>query len=129
MDLDANQLRDKVRRDELSAAVEIIEHFYERIYAFLRRLTGKDADAADLTQRTFARVQQSLSSFAGLSSVSSWVHSIAYHTYVDWRRVQRGNESRPDEWWEAYQDSYREFRDALRRELTARGRTATLVSA
>jgi len=33
-----------------------------------------------------------------------------------------------DEWWEAYQDSYREFRDALTHELAARGYTATLVS-
>jgi len=31
-----------------------------------------------------------------------------------------------DEWWEAYQDSYREFRDTLTHELTARGYTAAL---
>ena len=33
-----------------------------------------------------------------------------------------------DEWWEAYQDSYREFRDALRRNLAARGQTVSVVS-
>jgi hypothetical protein len=32
-----------------------------------------------------------------------------------------------DEWWEAYQDSYREFRDALRRALVARGQTVSVV--
>ena len=31
-----------------------------------------------------------------------------------------------DEWWEAYQDSYRTFRDALQRELAARGHRATI---
>lgn len=34
-----------------------------------------------------------------------------------------------DEWWEAYQDSYREFRDALQRELIARGHRAAIGSA
>jgi hypothetical protein len=33
-----------------------------------------------------------------------------------------------DEWWEAYQDSYREFRDALEHELAARGHTAFRTS-
>lgn len=33
-----------------------------------------------------------------------------------------------DEWWEAYEDSYRDFRDALQRELAARGHTASIGS-
>ncbi len=101
MDLDANQLRDLARRDNPAAVVQLIELFYERIYAFLRRLAGNDADAADLTQRTFGRVQQALPSFAGRSSPASWLHGIAYHVYVDWRRANHRTESRPDEWWEA----------------------------
>lgn len=32
-----------------------------------------------------------------------------------------------DEWWEAYQDSYREFRVALQRDLTARGHAVAVV--
>src|ERR1700722_17696405 len=50
MDLDANQLRTIASRDNPAAVTQLIESFYERIYAFLRRLTGSDADAADLTQ-------------------------------------------------------------------------------
>jgi len=79
--------------------VEVIEAFYERIFSFLRRLTGNEADAEDLTQRTFTRVWQKLESFAGQSSVGSWIHSIAYHLYVDWRRRDRRTEERSDEWW------------------------------
>jgi len=81
-------------------AVELIELFYERIYAFLRRLTANDADAADLTQRTFARVWEKLPSFAGRSAVGSWIHSIAYHLYLDWRRRCRPTDFRTDTWWE-----------------------------
>jgi RNA polymerase sigma-70 factor, ECF subfamily len=101
MEPDANQLVEKARCGDRTAATELIELFYERIYAFLRRLAANDADAADLTQRTFGRVWQTLPSFAGRSSVASWMHSIAYHVYVDWRRADRHTEPRSNEWWAA----------------------------
>ena len=95
----ANDLVEAARRGDLAAADQLVELFYERIFAFLRRLAGNDADAADLTQRTFSRVWKSLPTFAGRSSVGSWIHGIAYHVYVDWRRADRRTELRPDEWW------------------------------
>ena len=96
----ANQMVESARQGNKAAATQLVEAFYERIYAFLRRLAGNDADAADLTQKTFARVWQGLQSFAGRSSVSSWIHGIAHHTYVDWRRSNGRTESRTDDWWE-----------------------------
>src|SRR5882762_3356255 len=99
MELQANQLVEGARCGDTTAATQLIELFYERIYAFLRRLAGNDADAADLTQRTFSRVWQALPTFAGRSTVSSWIHGIACHVYVDWRRAQRPTEARSDEWW------------------------------
>src|SRR5688572_16459591 len=95
----ANQLIEAARRGDKAAATQLIELFYERIYAFLRRLAANDADAADLTQRTFSRVWQALPTFAGRSSISSWIHSIAHHVYVDWRRTHHRTESRPSAWW------------------------------
>ena len=101
MQTDETQLVERARRGQTGAAAELIELFYEKIYAFLRRLTGNEADAADLTQRTFGHVWKSLPSFAGRSSVGSWIHSIAYHGYVDWRRANHRTESRSPEWWDA----------------------------
>ena len=101
MEPDTNQLVEMAQRGDRAAAVKLIELFYERVYAFLRRLAANDADAADLTQRTFGRVWQALPTFAGRSSVSSWMHSIAYHVYVDWRRAARPPEPRSNEWWAA----------------------------
>src|SRR5664279_5782857 len=98
MEPDAHQLLEKACCGDRVAATELIGLFYERIYAFLRRLTANDADAADLTQRTFSRVWQALPTFAGRSSVSSWIHSIAYHAYADWRRADRHTERRSDQW-------------------------------
>ena len=92
-------LTEKLRRGERDAAIECIEIHYEKVFGFLRRLAGNDADAGDLTQRTFARVWQALPSFAGRSSISSWIHGIAYHVYVDWRRGNHRTEYRSDAWW------------------------------
>lgn len=99
MESQTDQLVENARRGDVTAANNLIELFYERIYAFLRRLTANDADAADLTQRTFARVWLALPTFAGRSSFSSWIHGIAHHVYVDWRRANHRSEPRSEEWW------------------------------
>lgn len=99
MKTEANALVERIIQGDQVAAVDLVELFYERIYAFLRRFCSNDADAADLTQRTFSRVWQALPGFAGRSSVGSWIHSIAYHCYVDWRRACKPTEDRPPEWW------------------------------
>jgi len=101
MDLDANELKTAARDNPDAAVVRLIDAYYARIYAFLRRLSGSDADAADLTQRTFGRAQKALPAFAARSSASSWIHAIAHHTFVDWRRANRRAEDRSTEWWAA----------------------------
>src|SRR6266542_4735406 len=99
MELQTSQLVENARLGDKAAATRLIELFYERIYAFLRRLAGNNADAADLTQRTFGRVWQALPTFAGRSSVSSWIHGIAHHVYLDWRRANHRGAPRSEEWW------------------------------
>ena len=91
----------RARGGDAEAAVQLIDRFYPRIYGFLRRLTANDTEAADLTQRTFARLWQALAGFAGRSSVASWIHSIAYHVYVDWRRADHRTEPRSNDWWDS----------------------------
>jgi len=102
MEPDASQLVRAFRSGDKTAAVQLIELFYGRVYNFLRRLAGNETDAADLTQQTFGRVWQRLGSFAERSSVSSWIHGIAYHVYVDWRRANGRTEVRSAEWWEGH---------------------------
>jgi RNA polymerase sigma-70 factor (ECF subfamily) len=124
MESNANQLVEAARAGDRAAGLQLIELLYARVYAFLRRLAGNEADAADLTQRTFSRAWQALASFAGRSSISSWIHGIAYHVYVDWRRSDRHTESRPDEWWAA-----RPASGAAPDELAARADLAAAVHA
>ena len=121
MKTEAAQVVERISKGEQVATVDLIDLFYERIYAFLRRLCSNDADAADLTQRTFSRVWQALPTFAGRSSVGSWIHSIAYHTYVDWRRTHHPGEPKSDEWWAGCRSSEPGPDEvAARNDLTAR---------
>jgi len=76
-----------------------VAQFYKRIFAYLRRLCAHDEDAADLTQQTFARLWVALPSYAGRSSLSTWLHGMAHHVYVDWRRVRNFTQPQTDEWW------------------------------
>jgi len=99
MRTDAHGLAEAACEGDADAIAGLIDLFYAKVYAFLRRLTGNDADAADLTQRTFAKLWEALPGFAGRSSFSSWIHSIAYHSYVDWRRANHRTEGRSPEWW------------------------------
>jgi RNA polymerase sigma factor (sigma-70 family) len=91
----------RARAGDTEAARALVELTYERIYAYLRRLSGQDEDAADLTQKTFGKAWTSLGSFGGRSSFTTWLHGIAHHTYLDWRRQQRPGTSQPEEWWQA----------------------------
>jgi RNA polymerase sigma-70 factor (ECF subfamily) len=119
--MDPEQLVHSARAGSRSPAEALIERFYRPVYAFLCRLSGNPTDAADLTQRTFSKMWQALPSFASRASVSSWVHSIAYHVFVDWRRMDRHTEPRPTEWWTAQPSSSAGPDDVLaNRDLAAR---------
>lgn len=96
---DDNDLVKAVCRGELRAATDLVDRYYSALYAFLRRLVRNEADAADLTQKTFSRAWPALPRFAGRSSLSSWLHAIAYHVYQDWLRANHHLEARSENWW------------------------------
>jgi RNA polymerase sigma-70 factor (ECF subfamily) len=96
----AEILCERAQNGDLSAASELVAGFYQQIFAYLRRLSGNDHDAADLTQKTFTKTWQSLASYQRRSSFSTWLHGIAYHAYLDWRRKRNLGDAQSDEWWE-----------------------------
>jgi RNA polymerase sigma-70 factor (ECF subfamily) len=99
-----------------AAAGQLIDQFHPRIYAYLRRLAGDTADAEDLTQQTFAKVWQSLAKFEGRSTVSAWLHGIAYHVFADWMRKRRPTENLDPSWWEACPDPFKPFDELTNRD-------------
>ena len=111
-------LCERAQKGDVAAASDLVSLFYQRIFAYLRRLSGNDEDAADLTQKTFSRTWQSLPSYQRRSSFSTWLHGIAHHVYLDWRRKRNPGEAQTDEWWETLAgDSPTPFEDTSEREL------------
>jgi RNA polymerase sigma-70 factor (ECF subfamily) len=114
----ADTLCEQAKKGDVAAASELVTLFYQRIFAYLRRLSGNDHDAADLTQKTFTRTWQSLPSYQGRSSFSTWLHGIAHHVYLDWRRKRTLGDAQSDEWWETQAgNSPTPFEDTAEREL------------
>jgi RNA polymerase sigma-70 factor (ECF subfamily) len=114
----AEILCERAQKGDVAAASEIVTLFYQRIFAYLRRLSGNDEDAADLTQKTFSRSWQSLASYQRRSSFSTWLHGIAHHVYLDWRRKRNVGDAQTDEWWETLAGNTRTpFEDTAEREL------------
>jgi len=114
----AETLCDRAGAGDLSAASELVNLFYQRIFAYLRRLCGNDDDAADLTQKTFFKVWTSLATFQRRSRFATWLHGIAHHVYLDWRRATRPSESQTNEWWEACPaDGVSPFEDAAEKDV------------
>ena len=102
---DVEQLCRAAQAGDRAAASELLALFYERIFAYFRRLCGREEDAADLTQKTFTKVWSSLPSYRERSTFSTWVHGIARHVYVDWRRKKDVLSPAEDEWWDIQPDA------------------------
>jgi RNA polymerase sigma-70 factor, ECF subfamily len=98
------KLWQQTQRGDSEAGSELLRMSYQRIFTYLRRLCPSDHEAADLAQETFTRAFATLSTFNGRSTLSTWLHKIAYCLYVDWRRKNSRYATKPDLWWETFTD-------------------------
>lgn len=118
MSQDVEQLCARARLGDLAAASDLVALYYERIFSYFRRLCGNEEDAADLSQKTFFKVWLSIASFEGRSSFSTWMHGVAHHVYVDWRRKANHLDYRENDWWDAcVAEGPSPFEDAAEKDL------------
>ena len=61
---------------------KVYDEFYDKIHIYLHRLVGV-ADAEDVTQEVFVKVDRNLAGFQGKSSLSTWIYRIATNTALD----------------------------------------------
>jgi len=86
------------------AAERLVEQTYRGIFSLLKRLSG-DADlAADLTQETYRKAWSSLHGFDGRAQFSTWLHRIAYTTFLNHVRRPRLLQPLEEGQEEAYAD-------------------------
>ncbi len=94
MDFIARQARD----GDAAAMSKLLILVYQPVYAYLRRLCGNDMSAEDLMQDTFMKVWRFLPTFREESSILTWIHRIAYTTYIDWRRKHKTDITATTSW-------------------------------
>lgn len=84
----------RIQSGDRQAANQLVGTHYQAVYHWLLRLCHEREWAADLTQETFLQVWEGLDGFQGRSSLKTWIHRIAYHTYLRAQR-NRGPVSAP----------------------------------
>ncbi len=62
---------------------QLFANYHDRVYRIILRLTGNPADAEELTQDTFIKVDRHLGSLEQEEKVSSWVYRIATNAALD----------------------------------------------
>lgn len=90
----------RAQEGDKAAASDLLKLFYKRIFNYLRRLCGNSQNAEDLTQEAFTKLWSSLNSYQHQCKFSTWVHRIAYNSYIDWRRKEDKIVPQSDAWWE-----------------------------
>ena len=74
--------------DERAFAV-LHEGLYPRLSAYLLRMTGSPAHAADLVQETFLRMHRARATFAPRGAVLPWAYAIARNVHHDHARAAK----------------------------------------
>ena len=77
------------KEGDREAQRELYAQSCDRIYRLLLRMTHNAEDAAELTQETYLRVFRSIHTFAGASSVTTWIYQIAVNEARQFLRRQK----------------------------------------
>lgn len=112
-----NRLANHARNGDLNAATQLIQRHYTQIYAYHRRQSSNDHDAADLTQRTFSKAWEALNRGDSIKDFTSWLYGIAYHIYVDWVRQSTRRSQRETRWWEIQPDESSPFHELEQQDM------------
>jgi len=75
--MDENELVEKAKAGDTKAFEELMRRTQDKIYNLGIKFFGNKDDAADLLQETYIKVYESLPSFEGRSSFSTWLYRIA----------------------------------------------------
>ena len=69
-------------KDDL-AIEELVRRYLPLIFGFVKRYTGNQDNASDITQETFVKVWKNIKNFDRTKSFKTWIFTIAKRTAID----------------------------------------------
>tara|TARA_B100000508_G_scaffold55003_2_gene42622 strand:- start:23829 stop:24326 length:498 start_codon:yes stop_codon:yes gene_type:complete len=78
----------------VSSISEIYDEHVERVFNIALHYVRNSADAEEVTQDVFLKVNESLDKFEKKSKLSTWIHRITVNTSLDHLRKQHANKRR-----------------------------------
>lgn len=87
---DADLIARVLLDDDRHAFSTLVRRYQSPVRGLLRRLTdGNEALADDLAQETFIKSYRSLNGYRGGATFSTWLHRIAYNTFISHVRSRK----------------------------------------
>ncbi len=83
------QLVERAQGGESRAFDELVRRHRNRVFAMIRNMIHREADAWDLSQEAFIKAWQALPRFEGKARFSTWLYRIVHNTVCDWTRRRR----------------------------------------
>ena len=83
------ELLERARRGQAEACDELVERFGPRLYGLARSMLGHEADAEDMVQETLLAALEKGDSFAGRSSLWTWLSGVLVNRIGKHRRSRR----------------------------------------
>lgn len=101
------------RRGDSEAFAQLIARYQKMIHVLTYRMSGSEADAADLAQEAFVQAWRHLQQFRGASRFSSWLYRITMNLCLNWQaRQTRESAARAE--WSSFSDLERGSREDRR---------------
>lgn len=94
------ELKELLEGDE-RAFRNLVKNYQSRIFHHVMQILRNREEAEDVCQETFVKVYQSIHSFKGDSSLSTWIFQIAIHLSLDKIRRQKRRDQLREllPWW------------------------------
>ena len=89
MDPSNSDLSHSALNGDQQACTEIVSRFHGKIFGLVLRMVKNRQEAEDLTQETFIKAFNSLSTFNSDYAFSTWLYKIAANTCIDYFRKKR----------------------------------------
>jgi RNA polymerase sigma-70 factor (ECF subfamily) len=95
-DDDESTLISSAKNGDQSAFAKLVERYQRPVFNLALRITGDPDDAMDVTQTSFIKAYDGLSSFDPARPFFSWIYRIGVNESLNWTRKNRRTESLPE---------------------------------